>query len=98
MRKSEIVERVAGSVGLSRLMTGSVVDTVIGEIVEALAEGESVTLAGFGTFSTKGREARMARNPRTGETVQVAAKRVPAFKAGKVFRDAVAVRNDREAG
>ena len=90
VRKSQIVERVAAAEGLSRTATAKVVDGVIGEIVQALVDGESVRIAGFGTFEARGRGARMARNPRTGGVVQVEAKRVPAFKAGKVFREAVA--------
>ena len=91
MRKSEIVERVAASAGLSRSVAGRVADGIIGEIFQALVDGERVTLAGFGTFSTKARGARISRNPKTGEAVHVEAKRVPSFKAGKVLRDAVAL-------
>ena len=58
-------------------------------ITDALANEETVTLTGFGTFSTKRREAREGRNPRTGESIAIAASRVPSFKAGKTLRDAV---------
>ena len=58
-------------------------------ITDALANGETVTLTGFGTFTVRSREARQGRNPRTGESITIAASRVPAFKAGKALRDAV---------
>ena len=93
MRKSEIVDRVAATAGLSRTATAKVIDGMIGEIVQALVDGEAVRLAGFGTFVTKARGARMGRNPRTGGVVRVEAKRVPSFKAGKLFREAVAAGN-----
>ena len=58
-------------------------------ITDALANGETVTLTGFGTFTVRSREARQGRNPRTGESITIAASRIPAFKAGKALRDAV---------
>lgn len=64
-----------------------VVDIFFDEIAQRLAEGGRVELRGFGAFSTREREARSGRNPRTGETVDVAAKRVPYFKAGKEIRE-----------
>lgn len=64
-----------------------VVDTVFEEIIAALARGDRVELRGFGAFSVKERDARQGRNPRTGEAVAVAAKRVPFFKTGKLLRD-----------
>jgi len=64
-----------------------IVNTVFGEITEALARGERVELRGFGAFSVKKRDARIGRNPRTGESVEVEAKAVPFFKTGKLLRD-----------
>ena len=64
-----------------------VVETVFGSISEALVRGDRVELRNFGAFSVKEREARVGRNPKTGESVQVDAKRLPAFKAGKALRD-----------
>jgi len=64
-----------------------VVQTVFDEIVEALANGDRVELRGFGAFSVKSRDARLGRNPRTGEAVQVEDKKVPFFKTGKLLRD-----------
>ncbi len=65
----------------------TIIDTIINEMSDALVRGDRVELRGFGAFSVKEREARTGRNPRTGETVQVDAKRMPAFKAGKALRD-----------
>ena len=64
-----------------------IVNTVFEEIVEALAQGDRVELRGFGAFSVKSRDARLGRNPRTGEAVQVEDKKVPFFKTGKLLRD-----------
>ena len=64
-----------------------IVNTVFSEITEALAKGDRVELRGFGAFSVKSRDARMGRNPRTGEPVKVASKAVPFFKTGKLLRD-----------
>ena len=64
-----------------------IVNTVFNEITEALAKGDRVELRGFGAFSVKRRDARIGRNPRTGETVQVESKAVPFFKTGKLLRD-----------
>ena len=64
-----------------------IIDTIFDEIIEAMANGDRVELRGFGSFSVKKREARMGRNPRTGESVPVEAKAVPFFKTGKLLRD-----------
>ena len=64
-------------------------DATIGAISDALKAGETVTLVGFGTFSVKERAARSGRNPKTGETIKIAATKVPGFKAGKGLKDAV---------
>ena len=89
MKKSDIVGRVAGRMGLGKSAAESAVDTVLEAIAEALAREETVRIAGFGTFSTRRRGARTGRNPRTGERVAVPASKSPAFKAGKRLRDAV---------
>ena len=89
MNKSDIVGPLAGRMGLSRSAAESAVDTVLEAIAEALAREETVRFDGFATFRTKSRAARSGRNPRTGETVQIAASKAPSFKAGKVLRDAV---------
>lgn len=89
MNKGELIEAVAASAGLSRADAGKAVDAVFDSITGALANSESVSLLGFGTFSVKARAARTGRNPRTGEPIQIAASNVPGFKAGKALKDAV---------
>ena len=89
MNKSELSARVADAVSLSRNQAAAAVNTVFLAIADALARGETVTVAGFGTFTTRRREAREGRNPRTGESIPIAASTTPAFKAGKALRDAV---------
>ena len=89
MNKTELASRVASRASLSRAEADRAVDSMLSAIGEALANGESVRIAGFGTFSTRARPARQARNPRTGERIAVAASKAPAFKAGKALRDAV---------
>ena len=89
MNKSELAAHVAAQTALSRAQAERTVDAVFSAIGEALAGGECVVIAGFGAFTTKERGARKGRNPRTGETIAIAASRAPAFKAGKALRDAV---------
>ena len=89
MNKGELIEAVAASAGLSRSDATKAVDAVLDSITRTLRKGGSVSLVGFGTFQVKNRAARMGRNPRTGEAIQIAASRVPGFKAGKGLKDAV---------
>ncbi|MEJ2173175.1 MAG: HU family DNA-binding protein [Woeseiaceae bacterium] len=89
MNKGELVDAVAGAAGLSRADATKAVDGVLDAITGTLANGGSVSLVGFGTFSVKARAARMGRNPRTGEAIQIKASNVPGFKAGKGLKDAV---------
>ena len=89
MNKSELSSRVAAAASMSRTEADTAVSAVFSAIADALAAGETVAIAGFGTFSTKERSARTGRNPRTGEAISIAASRAPAFKAGKALRDAV---------
>ena len=87
VNKSDIAGRVAGRAGVGKLAAGEAVDAVFEAIAEALARGEDVRIAfGFGTSS---RPARTGRNPRTGESLEIAASTAPTFKAGKPLRDAV---------
>ena len=90
MNKTELVAAVAAKTELTKKDAEKAVAAVLDTVAETLAAGEKVQLVGFGTFETREREARTAKNPRTGETVEVAASRVPAFKAGKALKDAVA--------
>ena len=90
MTKSELIQKLAErNPHLYLRDVEKLVDTVFDEITEAMARGDRVELRGFGAFSVKHREARTGRNPRTGETVQVDAKRLPFFKTGKALRDAL---------
>lgn len=75
--------------GSTKVQAEQVVDTVIDSIVKSLKKGDEVSIAGLGIFSVKARAARTARNPRTGETVKVAATKVPKFRAAKALKDAV---------
>ena len=89
MNKADLINHVALSAGLSKSSAGDAVEAVIGGITDTLADGDSVSLVGFGTFSVVARAARTARNPRTGDAIQVAASNAPKFKAGKALKDAV---------
>jgi DNA-binding protein HU-beta len=90
MNKTELIDAVAESAELSsKAAAGRVVDTVLDAITDALKNGDQVAIAGFGTFLVRERAARSGRNPRTGEPMQIAASKVPAFKAGKALKDAV---------
>ncbi len=88
MNKAELVATIAES-GLTKKDAGIALDAAITAIGDALAEGDSVQLIGFGTFSVKERAAREGRNPRTGETVKIAAAKAPVFKAGKALKEKV---------
>lgn len=88
MTKSELIQKLAEkNPHLFLRDVEKIVDTIFGEITEALVKGDRVELRGFGAFSVKEREPRVGRNPRTGETVQVDAKRLPFFKTGKGLRE-----------
>ena len=89
MNKSELIDAVASAADLSKADASRAVDGVIGAVTQALKSGDQVTVVGFGTFLVRQREARSGRNPRTGETIQIAASKVPTFKAGKALKDAV---------
>jgi len=89
MNKGELIESVAAAAGLSRADATRAVDAVLDSVTRALSGGSSVSLVGFGTCTVKSRAARTGRNPRTGEAIQIAASRVPGFKAGKALKDAV---------
>ena len=84
-----MADRLAGRTGLSKSAANEAVDGVFAAIVDALADGEEVRIAGFGTFGTRSRPARIGRNPRTGEAVSISASTSPTFKAGKTLKDTV---------
>ncbi len=89
MNKTELIDAVAESADISKAAATRAVDTVLESITSSLANGDSVALVGFGTFSVKDRAARTGRNPRTGEPIDIPAAKVPSFKAGKALKDAV---------
>jgi DNA-binding protein HU-beta len=89
MNKQGIVEEVNSILNTTKVQAEQVVDKVFDSIVATLKKGEEVSVAGLGIFSVKARAARDARNPRTGETVKVAAMNVPKFRAAKALKDAV---------
>ena len=89
MNKAQLVAAFAEKSGLPKKKAELALDGVIGVISDTLAAGDSVSLVGFGTFGIRERAARDARNPRTGETVKIAAAKAPYFKAGKALRDKV---------
>ncbi len=89
MNKSELIDAVASAADLSKADAGRAIDATVAAITDALSSGDSLSLVGFGTFSVSERAARTGRNPRTGETIQIAAAKLPKFKAGKALKDAV---------
>lgn len=89
MNKAELIDAVADAADISKAAAGRSVDTVLEVITESLKKGNAVTLVGFGTFSSRRREARTGRNPRTGEPIQIAASNLPVFKPGKALKDAL---------
>ncbi|HBO55560.1 HU family DNA-binding protein [Leuconostoc mesenteroides] len=87
--KQELVDSVAKATGLTKKDATASVDAVFASVEEALKNGEKVQLIGFGNFEVRDRAARKGRNPQTGEEIQIAASKVPAFKPGKALKDAV---------
>ena len=89
MTKADLINAIATKGEYSKKDAAKALDTVTSAISGALAEGEKVQLIGFGSFEVREREARDAKNPKTGEIIHVPAKKVPAFKAGKALKDIV---------
>ena len=89
MNKTELIKNVAQNAEISQKEATVVVQTVVESITNTLAAGEKVQLIGFGTFEVRERAARTGRNPQTGEEMQIAASKVPAFKAGKELKEVV---------
>ncbi len=89
MNKPEIAERLAARTGMNKAAAKDALDAVFEVIAEALANGEEARVLGFGTFGTRNRPARTARNPRSGESISIAASTVPVFKPGKTLKDTV---------
>ncbi len=97
MTKAELVEKVANQINLTKKQTEVVVNTVFSSITDSLAEGKKVELRGFGSFRIRQRNARVGRNPKSGQKVDVPSKKVPFFKAGKELRELVDEREAQEA-
>ncbi len=87
--KAELVERVAAKTNLTKKDVTAAVEALFETVQDVLAEGEKVQVIGFGTFEVRDRAARKGRNPQTGEEIEIAASKVPGFKAGKALKDAV---------
>jgi DNA-binding protein HU-beta len=87
--KADIVDSVADQHELSKRQAGEIVDLILDEITSALKQGEKVQLIPFGSFVIRERRARTGRNPQTGEVIKIAARKIPAFSAGKGLKDAV---------
>ncbi|MGO4610466.1 HU family DNA-binding protein [Variovorax sp. 2RAF20] len=89
MNKTELIDAVAEAADLTKAESSRAVDAVVAAVTKALKDGDAVTLVGFGTFQVRDRAARTGRNPKTGDTIKIAASKNPAFKAGKALKDAV---------
>lgn len=89
MNKSELIKHIASQAGLSQAQATAALQAVEIGVIETLADGGEVALVGFGTFKVNNRAARTGRNPKTGEELQIPASKVPTFKAGKAFKEAL---------
>lgn len=89
MNKTELINTVSETAGISKKDASKAIDATFEAISEALANGDKVQLIGFGNFEVRERAARKGRNPQTGEQIDIAASKVPAFKPGKALKDAV---------
>lgn len=90
MTKAELIDKVAAKTKLTKKDSGNAIDAIVASISGALAKGDKVSLVGFGSFDVRKRAARTGRNPQTGAEIKIAARKVPAFKAGKALKEAVA--------
>ena len=98
MNKSELIEAVAAKTEMTKAAAGRAVEAVLDSIAETVAKGDTVSVIGFGTFESRKRAARTGKNPQTGEALKIAATTVPAFKAGKAFKDRVAAAAGKKGG
>ena len=87
MNKATLIAKIAEKTGLNKKQAEAAANAFTDTILEALKEGDKVQLIGFGTFEVKERAARVGRKPSTGETIEIPAKKIPTFKAGKGFKD-----------
>ncbi|MBS5113376.1 MAG: HU family DNA-binding protein [Coprobacillus cateniformis] len=89
MNKTELVEKVAESAGLTKTQAEAAINAFVETITDGLKAGDKITLKGFGTFEVRQRDAREGRNPRTGETMTIAASKAPAFKASSALKNVI---------
>lgn len=89
MNKSDLIEAMADSADISKAAAGRALDGLLEAITNSVKNDDPVSIVGFGTFLLRARAARTGRNPKTGKTIEIAASKAPAFKAGKGFKDAV---------
>lgn len=89
MNKTELIEAIASRTDMTKTDVDKVISSLVDVITDALAGGDKVSLKGFGIFEVRARDARIGRNPRTGETMEIAASKVPAFKASSALKKAV---------
>jgi DNA-binding protein HU-beta len=89
VNKSELIDHIAESADISKASAGRALDAFVDSVSDTLKSGDQVALVGFGTFSVRERAARKGRNPQTGAEIDIAAAKVPGFKAGKALKDAV---------
>jgi DNA-binding protein HU-beta len=89
MTKAELISTMAAGAGITKAKAARALDTFVDSIKESLKKEERVTLVGFGTFSVSKRKARKGRNPRTGKEINIPARKVPKFTAGKAFKESV---------
>ena len=90
MNKTELIAAAAAQAGVSKKDAEAIITATLDTIVDSLKDGEKVQVVGFGSFEVKARAERTGRNPATGKEIKIAASKVPTFKAGKAFKDAVA--------
>nr|P52681.1 RecName: Full=DNA-binding protein HU-beta; AltName: Full=HU-1; AltName: Full=NS1 [Serratia marcescens]AAA65988.1 HU beta [Serratia marcescens]prf//2203354B heterodimeric HU protein [Serratia marcescens] len=89
MNKSQLIDKIAAGADISKAAAGRALDAVIASVTDSLKAGDDVALVGFGSFTVRERSARTGRNPQTGKEIKIAARKVPAFRAGKALKDAV---------
>ena len=89
MNKAELIEKIAKDAGITKKQANEAIDSFTSAVVATLKKGDKVTLVGFGTFSVTARAARNGRNPQTGATIKIKARKVPKFKAGKDFSESI---------
>ncbi|MCL1632470.1 HU family DNA-binding protein [Sporolactobacillus sp. CPB3-1] len=89
MNKNELIQQVSEKTGISKKDTEKVVNATLDQVIQALEANDKVQFVGFGTFEVRERASRTGRNPQTGETITIPATRVPGFRAGNKFKDAV---------